>query len=106
MIEQRFRTLVRAQLYPDQIPHSGQVEGGGSRLLQDWGAQTHRHPRPVSSGRKPAAPSRPLPEPGPKQDAHLASREGKKPLGIAFRRSLRDLGPRFQFKLTAAATRL
>lgn len=78
MIEQRFRTLVRAQLYPDQILHSGQVEGGGSRLLQDRGAQTRRHPRPVSSGRKPAAPSRPLPEPGPKQDAHLASQEGKK----------------------------
>lgn len=69
---------MRAQLYRDQILHSGQVGGGGSRLLQDPGAQTLRHPHPVSSGRKPAAPSRPPPEPGPKQDAHLASREGKK----------------------------
>lgn len=36
----------------------------------------------------------------------LPAAKEKKPLGIGFRRSLRDLEPRFQFKLTAAATRL
>lgn len=91
--EQGLRTLVRAHFYQEQrggrhhkelgpgpIPQFRQKgRGGGPLHLQCLGGRFHRHPRPVTPCRRPTAPSLPPPEPGPKQNAHLAGRVGKNP---------------------------
>lgn len=126
--EQGLWTLVLADFYREQREQREQrgrcssgVRWEETAALRTFSAQERDltgTPVPGTPGAKPAAPSCPPPEPGPKPDAHLAGEEGKTTLQrVRSRYSLRGFGAhnpiqtardrhRFSIRPLPAATKL